>query len=156
MIVYHSSYTIVDKPDVLHSRDALDFGKGFYVTLLREQAVTYAERFKLRGKKAFLNTYELNDDWKNGNVKVFNEYDSEWLDFITANRKMQQVEIFDAIEGGVANDKIFRTVELYFAGDISKDEALKRLKFEKPNHQICFLCQQMINENLKYLKAEEM
>lgn len=156
MIVYHSSYTIVDKPDVLHSRDALDFGKGFYVTLLREQAVTYAERFKLRGKKAFLNTYELNDDWKNENVKVFNEYDSEWLDFITANRKMQQVEKFDAIEGGVANDKIFRTVELYFAGDISKDEALKRLKFERPNHQICFLSQQMIDKNLIYLKSEGM
>ena len=129
MIVYHSSYTIVDKPDVLHSRDALDFGKGFYVTLLREQAE---------------------------NVKVFNEYDSEWLDFITANREMQQVEKFDAIEGGVANDKIFRTVELYFAGDISKDEALKRLKFERPNHQICFLNQQMIDKNLIYLKSEGM
>ena len=49
MIVYHSSYLIVDKPDVFHSREALDFGKGFYVTVLYEQAVRYAERFKLRG-----------------------------------------------------------------------------------------------------------
>lgn len=29
MIVYHSSYRIIDKPDVLHSREALNFGKGF-------------------------------------------------------------------------------------------------------------------------------
>lgn len=54
MIVYHSSYMIIDKPDILHSREALDFGKGFYVTVLHEQAVRYAERFKLRGRKAFL------------------------------------------------------------------------------------------------------
>lgn len=54
MIVYHSSYMIVDKPDVLHSREDLDFGKGFYVTVLHEQAVRYAERFKLEGERHIL------------------------------------------------------------------------------------------------------
>lgn len=34
MKVYHGSYCIVDKPTVLFSREALDFGKGFYVTNL--------------------------------------------------------------------------------------------------------------------------
>ncbi len=62
MIVYHSSYLIVDKPDVFHSREALDFGKGFYVTVLYEQAVRYAERFKLRGRKAFLNVFQLDEN----------------------------------------------------------------------------------------------
>lgn len=57
MIVYHSSDVIVDKLDVYHSRDALDFGRGCYVTVLHEQAVRYAERFKLRVRKAYLNVY---------------------------------------------------------------------------------------------------
>ena len=156
MIVYHSSYAIVDKPDVLHSREALDFGKGFYVTVLREQALRYAERFKLRGQKAFLNVYELDDAWRNESVKTFTEYNGEWLDFIAANRKLKPVQLYDAVEGGVANDKIFRTVELYLAGDINKDDALKRLKFEKPNHQICFLNQRLIDKFLESIRSEEV
>lgn len=156
MIVYHSSNIIVDKPDVFHSREALDFGKGFYVTVLYEQAVRYAERFKLRGSKAFLNVYQLDADWQQGNVRTFRSYNGEWLDFIAANRNLKPVEQFDAVEGGVANDKIFRTVELYLAGDINKDEALKRLKYEKPNHQICFINQQLIDKYLHYIRTEEL
>lgn len=156
MIVYHSSYVIVDKPDVFHSREAVDFRKGFYVTVLHQQAVRYAERFKLRGRKAFLNVYQLDEEWRKENVKTFYSYNGEWLDFIAANRKLKSVEQYDAVEGGVANDKIFRTVELYLAGDINKDEALKRLKYEKPNHQICFINQQLIDKYLHYLRTEEL
>ncbi|MDE6351946.1 MAG: DUF3990 domain-containing protein [Muribaculaceae bacterium] len=39
MLVYHSSDQCFTNPDVVHSREALDFGKGFYVTRLREQAL---------------------------------------------------------------------------------------------------------------------
>ena len=53
MRLYHASTSIIEKPDVLHSRDKLDFGKGFYLTTIREQAVRYAERFTRRGKEAF-------------------------------------------------------------------------------------------------------
>ena len=50
----------------------------------------------------------------------------------------------------IANDKVFNTVELYFDGLIDKNEALKRLKYEKTNLQICFR-----SENaLKYLQFE--
>jgi len=45
MKVYHASTLIIEKPDVLHSREKLDFGKGFYLTAIREQALRYAERF---------------------------------------------------------------------------------------------------------------
>ena len=38
MIVYHGSTVIVKEPDVLHSYRSLDFGKGFYVTTVLEQA----------------------------------------------------------------------------------------------------------------------
>lgn len=41
MIVYHGSTEIVEKPDVRHSYRALDFGKGFYVTTVKEQAEIY-------------------------------------------------------------------------------------------------------------------
>ena len=38
----------------------------------------------------------------------------------------------------MANDKVFNTVELFFDGLIDKAEAIKRLRYEKPNVQICF------------------
>lgn len=38
MIVYHGSTEIVKNPDVCHSYRRLDFGMGFYVTTVKEQA----------------------------------------------------------------------------------------------------------------------
>ncbi len=34
--------------------------------------------------------------------------------------------------------KVFNTVELFFDGLIDKSEAISRLRYEKPNLQICF------------------
>ena len=77
MIVYHSSAVVVDNPDIFHSRRYLDFGKGFYLTTIYEQAVRYAERFLRRGRTAWVNYYSLSfsfEDWK---IKSFHSYDSE-------------------------------------------------------------------------------
>ncbi len=52
MILYHSSNVIVEHPDTNHSRLYLDFGRGFYLTSLRDHAVRYAQRFKRRGQQA--------------------------------------------------------------------------------------------------------
>lgn len=40
---------------------------------------------------------------------------------------------YDIVKGGVANDRVFHTVELFFDGLIAKEEALKRLRCEKTN-----------------------
>ncbi len=40
MKLYHASTCIIESPDVYHSRDLLDFGKGFYLTKLRSLLVT--------------------------------------------------------------------------------------------------------------------
>ena len=50
MRVYHASDCVVSSPDTEHSRDNLDFGRGFYVTTIKEQAVSYAQRFLRRGR----------------------------------------------------------------------------------------------------------
>ncbi|MGI6500538.1 MAG: DUF3990 domain-containing protein [Anaerostipes sp.] len=60
MIIYHGSSIEVNKPDIFHSRDNVDFGKGFYVTPLKEQASKWATRFKLRHGAGVLSSYEFN------------------------------------------------------------------------------------------------
>ena len=62
----------------------------------------------------------------------------------------------DIVSGGIADDKVFNTIDLYFAGEMSKEDALGRLAFEYPNHQICILNQNVILHHLKFKKATEI
>ena len=158
MRLYHASTIRIEKPDVLHSRDKLDFGRGFYLTRIREQAVRYAERFTRRGMEAFINEYELDEEASGFVIKTFPTYDEEWLDYVmTLCRKGLLTELsYEAVVGGIANDKVFNTVDLYFAGVITKEEALGRLKYEKPNHQMCVLNGQMLDRHLHFIKAERI
>lgn len=157
MKLYHASTVVIDKPDILHSRDKLDFGKGFYLTAIREQAFRYAERFTIRGKVAYVNEYDLDEVTSGYVIKSFPAYDEEWLDYVSVCRRGQKpAKVYDAVSGGVANDKVFNTVDLYFAGVISKEEALGRLRFEKPNHQICILNGEMLDRHLHFIKAERI
>lgn len=93
---------------------------------------------------------------KNFNVKTFASYDEEWLDFVTANRKGGITVEYDAVEGGIANDKVFETVDLYIGGLINKEEALRRLAYEKPNHQICILNQEIIDKYVEYIDSKRI
>lgn len=150
MEVYHASPVLVDQPDTLHSRQFLDFGPGFYVTTLMDQAQKYGARFTRRGKDAFINIYELDDNLQQWNVCRFDHYDEGWLEFVTACRSGKVVGEWDIIIGGIADDRVFRTVDLYFAGDISKEECLRRLVFEQPNNQICIRTQRAIEHCLRF------
>lgn len=156
MKVYHTSSIVVNKPDVAHSRAFLDFGSGFYVTNLLNQAKKYGERFTRRGNDAILNIYEMADDLSQWKVMEFKHYNEAWLDFITECRAGRVVGNYDIVIGGIANDKVFRTVDLYYAGDINKTECLKRLIFEKPNNQICIRTQQALDKCLTFLTYQHI
>lgn len=157
MKVFHASKYIIESPDIKHSRDLLDFGKGFYLTSLVEQAKKYAQRFLFQGDKAYLNQYILDENIRQEyKIKEFVGYNEEWLDFVSLCRLGKQTEKYDLVAGGIADDKVFNTVDLYFSGNISKEEALKRLKFIHPNHQICILSQEILDHHLHFLKAEKI
>lgn len=114
----------------------MDFGKGFYVTSIEAQARKYARRFVLRGRTAFLNVYELSDVLSEYKLLSFDSYDERWLDFVAECRVGHDESDFDIVVGGIANDKVFRTIDLFFSGEVSKDEALRSLRYEKPNVQM--------------------
>lgn len=139
MKVYHGSWLEITNPDLEHSRLDVDFGKGFYTTPIRNQAVKWCGKFKRRGRSGIVSTYEF-DKIVDYRLKVlkFDSYSEEWLDFIMNCRRGMDSSDYDIVMGGVANDKVFNTVELYFDNLIDKKEAIKRLRYEKPNMQICF------------------
>lgn len=139
MILYHGSFQEVSNPDLEHSRTNVDFGRGFYTTPIYAQAIKWSEKFKNRGWRGIISSYTIDEHYfEILKVLSFETYSEEWLDFILNCRSGKDVSDYDIVIGGVANDKVFNTVELYFDGLINKNEALKRLRYEEPNLQICF------------------
>ena len=61
MILYHGSFLEIAKPDLVHSRPNVDFGRGFYVTPLYEQAAKWCGKFKRRGKDGIISRYEYDE-----------------------------------------------------------------------------------------------
>lgn len=156
MIVYHSSDVSVEKPDVKFSRDYLDFGKGFYVTTLREQAVKYGQRFKRRQKNAWISTYEFDYEPSEWKILQFDSYSREWLQFVATCREGKDETDYDMVIGGIANDKVVQALDRYFAGELSENETLGLLRYEKPNNQLCIRSQRMLDECLKHKGSEQL
>lgn len=156
MRLYHTSYLIVDTPDVHHSRPFLDFGKGFYLTSIYKQAERYGERFIRRGRQAWLSTYDFNFDPKEWFILEFDSYNHDWLDFVSKCRAGKDTSNYDMVVGGIANDRVIQTLDRYFLGELSEEETLGLLKYEKPNIQYCIRSQQMIDRCIKFLKSIQL
>lgn len=158
--IYHASTEPISRPLCGVGRKNLDFGQGFYLTDVYYQAVMWANRRAIeRQQPAILNVYLLDREniFKEARVKIFEKYDKDWLDFIVACRKGDPVwERYDYIEGGVANDRVIDTVNLFINGLISDEGALKRLQYLKPNNQICILNQDMLDRYLTFIEAVKL
>lgn len=98
MIVYHGSTEIIKKPDVVHSKKYLDFGRGFYITTFENQAII----------------------------------------------------------GNVADDDVFKTVDMYFRGLWDKEKVLGELRYYKMNNQICIVNQETLNQLITFKRAYEV
>lgn len=160
MELYHGSNIAVAQPLALAGRRNLDFGIGFYTTRLKPQAQKWATLVASRKKRStqgIVSIYEYNaeETMLAGYVhKNFPEYDMEWLEFVVACRNGEDNTEYDIVEGGVANDQVIDTVEDYENGRITADQALDQLKYKKPNNQICFRNQEIIDKFLHYTNAE--
>lgn len=160
MIVYHGGTDRIDRPKADAGRGNLDFGKGFYVTDILLQAQDWAKRVASRRQMSpILNRYELNRTLilSEFRCKVFTSYDGEWLDFIVASRLGEEPwAAYDYIEGGVADDRVVDTINLYMADLMSREKALERLSEHRPNNQMCLLSQQLIDKYLEFNGADEL
>ena len=147
--VYHGGTQTVERPVCMFGRENLDFGRGFYITPLLKQASDWAAATaKRRNSSALINVYSLDREAviKEGKCRIFNAYDHEWLDFAP----------YDYIEGGVANDRVIDTINLYMAGLMDSDTALRRLAIHRPNNQICLLNQELTDKYLIYERTEHI
>lgn len=158
MIVYHGSVMPIENPLVTFSKDFLDFGRGFYVTTFSEQAEKWAKRKALRkNSTAIVSVYNFNLDESIAKILMFDGSDENWLDFVCACRRGEDIyKEFDIVIGNVANDDVFKTVDLYFRGIWSKERALNELRYYKKNDQICFVSQSVLDILLTFERSYEV
>jgi len=150
MKVYHGSDTQIEQIDLNKCKFGKDFGRGFYVTKLQDQAKTMTERVSRWSKNTpIVSEFEfdefalVDDELKKLH---FEDYNDEWLEFVVLNRKNKlgrQAHDYDIVEGPIADDRIAEDVDKYVEGLISKEQFLSDL-VRNPSHQICFCTMQLL------------
>ena len=157
--LYHGSIVAVRKPSLRPGRSNADFGKGFYTTSNYEQAVRWAHIKQEREEalRAVVSVYEFDEslvDNPDVNIRRFIGADEAWLYFVTDCRKSRGHN-FDLVQGPVANDKVFTTVNLFESGVLSAEAAILQLKAYKTYDQLSFHTERVI-KTLKFVEAIEV
>ena len=159
--LFHGSYMPIQVPLVKVGRKKVDFGQGFYLTKLRQQAVSWARTIaerKGRNAKPTISIFMFDfEAIKSGEyrIKVFESYNLDWLEYVVDCRRGGKKQLqYDIVEGGVANDNVIDTVEDYENGIITAEQALGQLRYKEVNHQICILNQEIIDKYLKHTSSE--
>ena len=158
MNLYHGSNVVIESPNLKFSRKELDFGVGFYTTTNYEQAEQFSEKVvERKGGSRIVNIYDFDDkNLQKFKILEFAEPDKVWLDFVSDNRNSVPLQKeYDIIIGPVANDDVFRTLLLYFAGELNANETLSRLKIKRLFNQYVFK-NDFILKRLNFAKAEKV
>ena len=104
--------------------------------------------------RAVVSVYEFdkslldNTDLK---IRQFTGADEPWLLFVTGCRKSRPHE-YDLVQGPVANDKVFTTVNLFESGLLSANAAILQLKAYKTYDQLSFHTPRVIG-TLKFVES---
>ena len=145
MKLYHGTNVDFASIDLSQCKPNKDFGKGFYLTDIFEQAQAMSIRrceFEQSGSP-IVQTYEFDENILQGsslNIKIFAEVSSEWAEFILLNRKARsrKVHDYDIVVGPVADDGVVYQLNLYMQRLITIETLVKELSFKKMNRQYFF------------------
>ena len=144
MILYHGTNMDFDGIELSKSSPYKDFGKGFYLTDIRNQAEQLAEKkAKLFKGTPIVQMYEFDEtvlyspDYK---VLLFETPTREWAEFIYKNRNRDSLfhHDYDIVYGPIANDGVAYLLGRFEEGTLTLDELTKELQFRELNNQYFF------------------
>jgi hypothetical protein len=127
-VLYHGTISEISKVDTTKGRDKKDFGKGFYMAVSKSQAVGMMHKKQReavrRNKKnnvdvkEYLYKMTLDTEYAEKlNIKVFEQADEEWLDFILMCReKGGTPHDYDVVIGPTADDDTILCIKTYWDG----------------------------------------
>ncbi|MGN0739294.1 MAG: DUF3990 domain-containing protein [Treponema sp.] len=152
MILYHGSNIDIQKIDLSQCRPGKDFGQGFYLTEIKEQAVRMAQRVsRMFGGNAVLNVYDFDDSILSENklaVKIFEKPSVDWAKFVITNRNASRIKVpqeennidnkFDIVIGPVADDDLALLFRQFSDGVISVETLMQEMNFKELTNQYSF------------------
>lgn len=143
MKLYHGSNMLIEQIDLSKCKPYKDFGQGFYLTEIKEQAEQMAKRTAaIYGGEPVVTEFEFDETVLNTlSVKVFTEPDQEWALFVMANRSrkhMQPTHGFDIVIGPVADDTIATLFRNFDDGIIDLQMLVNGLRYKKVSSQYLF------------------
>ena len=143
MKLYHGSNTIIEQIDLSRCKPYKDFGQGFYLTEIKEQAEQMARRTSaIYGGEPVVTEFEFDETALNVlSVKMFEEPSEEWALFVMANRSRNHIQPthgFDIVIGPVADDTIATLFRNFDDGIIDLPMLVNGLKYKKFSSQYLF------------------
>lgn len=153
MRLYHGSNTGINSINLAMCRPYKDFGIGFYLTDIREQAERMAVRVaKIYGGSPVLNVFDIQDDFRELpgiKIKDFGEQTTEeWARFVMNNRNhsfdniedilCNQDNKYDIVIGPVADDNMALLFRQYENEIIDFQTLLKGMVYKKTSSQYSF------------------
>lgn len=169
MLVYHGSYTVVEYPNLKFCDTFADFGKGFYLTTDKNQAIRFAKSVGKRHSQNYgiVNVYMLSN-FDGLDVYEFMDVSADWLNCIAGFRNRRYYNLckayrkYDVILGKVADDDTSLTLNNYVTagyGEIGSEKAVKTaielLEPDKLKDQIALRTKKAISR-IQFLKSESV
>ena len=142
MILYHGSNIDIKEIDLNICHPNKDFGRGFYLTDIQEQAEQMAiRRTRITGEglpivskfsfdEGLLSTNRLN-------IKIFDSPTEEWALFVLNNRNGGSHQ-FDIVVGPIADDGVAYLIGRYDEGTLTITDLVRELEYKKLNRQYVF------------------
>lgn len=143
MRLYHGSNMMIENIDLSKCKPYKNFGRGFYLTEIKEQAEKMAGRTAaIYGGEPTVTEFEFDEAALHTlSVKTFENPDKEWALFVLANRSRncrQPTHCFDIVIGPVADDTIATLFRNFNDGIIDLPTLVNGLKYKKVSSQYLF------------------
>ncbi len=153
MKLYHGTNVEFSEIDFTKCKPNKDFGRGFYLTDIKEQAIDMAIRrtkFEENGSP-IVQEYEFDESLlasKDLTVRVFDGVSVDWAQFIVANRNAKDMKThdYDIVVGPIADDGVVFQINLFMQHFITIGELVRRLEFKKLNSQYFFGTEKAISK----------
>ena len=153
MKLYHGTNLDIKDIDLSKCRPYKDFGQGFYLTELKDQAMKMAMRVaRIYSGSPVVNVYEIDDGFLKTddlNIMDFGKNPTEkWAVFVMNNRSRTFKDIsslecnldnkYDIVAGAVADDDMAMLFRQYQNELIDFNTLIKGMTFKKVNSQFSF------------------
>ena len=137
MILYHGTNTPFEDIDLSRSKPNKDFGRGFYLSANKEQAMemAVAKVDQLETGNPIVMDYEV-DETSMSTLKVLrcDSYSEEWAKFILLNRNNASnipAHYYDIVVGPIANDRVGVQLWRYETQAIDLPTLVRNLQYMK-------------------------